>query len=118
MAEVTAQSINDTTRTANTETMLTPRFYRTDIEALNNIDLEPVRARLADLARPIDLRTVPYKEKVKLRLARQRPPVDPALLATAPEPDAIAAPAPRGTGRRILLQLPAFHAERPPQHRP
>ena len=33
------------------------------------VDLAPLRERLADLPRPVDLRSVPYKEKVKLRLA-------------------------------------------------
>ncbi|MEL6869818.1 MAG: magnesium-protoporphyrin IX monomethyl ester (oxidative) cyclase [Pseudomonadota bacterium] len=35
--------INDSTRVANTETMLTPRFYRTDIDAMNRLNLDPVR---------------------------------------------------------------------------
>jgi len=35
--------INDSTKKATTETLLTPRFYTTDFEAMNRLDLEPVR---------------------------------------------------------------------------
>ena len=54
MAEATARSVNDTTRIANTETVLTPRFYRTDIDALNQIDLTPVRREWDEMMREFD----------------------------------------------------------------
>ncbi len=37
-------SINESTITAKTETLLTPRFYTTDFDAMNAMDMEPVRA--------------------------------------------------------------------------
>ena len=36
--------INDTTRSALVSTMLTPRFYTTDFDEMDRIDVEPVRA--------------------------------------------------------------------------
>lgn len=36
--------INESTIEAKTETLLTPRFYTTDFDAMNAIDMEPVRA--------------------------------------------------------------------------
>ncbi|MEL7298699.1 MAG: magnesium-protoporphyrin IX monomethyl ester (oxidative) cyclase [Pseudomonadota bacterium] len=41
-AEMSA--INESTREANTETVLTPRFYTTDFDAINKMDMSPVRA--------------------------------------------------------------------------
>lgn len=35
--------VNDATRSANTETLLTPRFYTTDFDAMDKLNLEPVR---------------------------------------------------------------------------
>jgi len=35
--------INESTKVANTETLLTPRFYTTDFDAMNKLDMEPVR---------------------------------------------------------------------------
>ena len=35
---------NESTQAANTETLLTPRFYVTDFDAMDRIDVEPVRA--------------------------------------------------------------------------
>jgi len=47
MSNVTRQTkspaINEATQSANTETLLTPRFYTTDFDALNRLDMEPVR---------------------------------------------------------------------------
>lgn len=37
-------SINDTTRSAMVSTMLTPRFYTTDFDEMDRINVEPVRA--------------------------------------------------------------------------
>jgi magnesium-protoporphyrin IX monomethyl ester (oxidative) cyclase len=36
-------SVNDTTRSALVSTMLTPRFYTTDFDEMDKIDIEPVR---------------------------------------------------------------------------
>ena len=36
--------VNDTTRSALVSTMLTPRFYTTDFEEMDKINVEPVRA--------------------------------------------------------------------------
>ncbi|MEM7764016.1 MAG: magnesium-protoporphyrin IX monomethyl ester (oxidative) cyclase [Pseudomonadota bacterium] len=41
-AEISA--INESTQAANTETVLTPRFYTTDFDAINKMDMSPVRA--------------------------------------------------------------------------
>lgn len=38
------QAVNDSTRMANTETVLTPRFYTTDFDAMDAMDFSPVRA--------------------------------------------------------------------------
>ena len=35
--------VNDSTRAANTETVLTPRFYTTDFDAMDAMDMDPVR---------------------------------------------------------------------------
>ncbi|MEM9175746.1 MAG: D-2-hydroxyacid dehydrogenase [Myxococcota bacterium] len=51
-------------------------------------DLALVRAVAGETGRPLDLRALPLRESVKLRKARSSPPVPPALLAEAPEPDA------------------------------
>ncbi|MEL7023117.1 MAG: magnesium-protoporphyrin IX monomethyl ester (oxidative) cyclase [Pseudomonadota bacterium] len=37
------QSINESTQIANTETVLTPRFYRTDTEAMDALDFSSIR---------------------------------------------------------------------------
>ncbi|MEM9744999.1 MAG: magnesium-protoporphyrin IX monomethyl ester (oxidative) cyclase [Pseudomonadota bacterium] len=47
-------NINDVTVIANTETVLTPRFYRTDMDALERIDLEPVRREWDEMMREFD----------------------------------------------------------------
>lgn len=71
------------------------------------IDVPALRTRLADLPREIDLRVVPYREKVKLRRARQAPPVDPALLELAPRPDEDLFSAWREAEVIVTLDLPA-----------
>jgi phosphoglycerate dehydrogenase-like enzyme len=53
-----------------------------------NPDLELVRNLSAGSLREIDLRVLPFRESVKLRRARQNPPVPEALLAEAPAPSA------------------------------
>ena len=45
MSTVTMADLpNESTNMAQTETLLTPRFYTTDFAALDKIDLTPVRA--------------------------------------------------------------------------
>ncbi len=39
-----AIDVNDSTQQAKTETLLTPRFYTTDFDALDKVDFEPIRA--------------------------------------------------------------------------
>jgi magnesium-protoporphyrin IX monomethyl ester (oxidative) cyclase len=42
--DVDASGVNETTRMAQEDTLLTPRFYTTDFDALDKIDVTPVRA--------------------------------------------------------------------------
>jgi len=49
-------------------------------------DLDAIRTTLETGGRSVDLRLLPWKESVKLRRARQSPPVPAELLASAPEP--------------------------------
>ena len=41
--------INESTEQANTETLLTPRFYTTDFDAMDALDLDPVRSEWQQL---------------------------------------------------------------------
>jgi magnesium-protoporphyrin IX monomethyl ester (oxidative) cyclase len=47
-----AEMPNETTHMAQSETILTPRFYATDFAALDRIDLTPVRAEWDGLVSP------------------------------------------------------------------
>jgi len=51
-------------------------------------DVGLVAERASASRRPLDLRVLPFKESVKLRRARQAPPVPAELLAEAPAPSA------------------------------
>jgi magnesium-protoporphyrin IX monomethyl ester (oxidative) cyclase len=42
---VKPRTLNETTRMASTETVLSPRFYTTDFAALDKINVEPIRAQ-------------------------------------------------------------------------
>jgi magnesium-protoporphyrin IX monomethyl ester (oxidative) cyclase len=42
-ASIGQETINDSTVKAKTESMLTPRFYTTDFDAMDRLDLEPIR---------------------------------------------------------------------------
>ena len=42
-AHTKSKRINESTQTANTETLLTPRFYTTDFDAMDRLDMDPVR---------------------------------------------------------------------------
>jgi phosphoglycerate dehydrogenase-like enzyme len=53
-----------------------------------DFDVAALRERVAGLARPVELLVAPYKENLKLRLAKRAPPVPEALLSQQPEPDA------------------------------
>ena len=53
-----------------------------------NPDLDLIREVAGATARPLDLRAHPLRESIRLRRARQSPPVPAALLEEAPRPDA------------------------------
>ena len=44
---------NETTRMAQRDTVLSPRFYTTDFAAMGKIDVTPVRAEWDDLIRAL-----------------------------------------------------------------
>jgi phosphoglycerate dehydrogenase-like enzyme len=50
----------------------------------DEFDRERFRARVDGLARPVELLVAPYREGLKLRMARRKPPVPAELLAAAP----------------------------------
>ena len=43
MTTVSNTRDNDSTTKARTESLLTPRFYTTDFDAMDNLDMEPIR---------------------------------------------------------------------------
>ncbi len=43
--------LNESTTKARTETLLTPRFYTTDFDAMDRLDMEPIRAEWEELMR-------------------------------------------------------------------
>lgn len=54
MASQIHEMVNDSTEAANTETVLTPRFYRTDLKALESIDLTLVRREWDEMVREFE----------------------------------------------------------------
>ena len=54
MTSLAQPNINDVTESAVTETVLNPRFYRTDVAALEAIDLTPVRREWDEMMREFD----------------------------------------------------------------
>jgi magnesium-protoporphyrin IX monomethyl ester (oxidative) cyclase len=44
-ATVAGRLPNESTQRAQQDTMLSPRFYRTDFEAMDRIDVSPIRAQ-------------------------------------------------------------------------
>lgn len=69
-------------------------------------DAASLAESLEGLPRAVDLRALPYKESVKLRRARQAPPVPAELLATAPVPDSDLRAAWREAEVVLALDLP------------
>lgn len=63
-------------------------------------DREAFERRVAGLERPVEVLALPYKENLRLRLARRTPPVPEALRATAP---ALSAQLREGYGRAEVL---------------
>lgn len=45
VSSIAGRTPNESTRRAQADTMLSPRFYKTDFAAMNRIDVEPIRAQ-------------------------------------------------------------------------
>ncbi len=80
-------------------------------------DVSWLRARLAGLERPVEILLAPYKENLRLRIARRTPPVPPELLATAPGPDAGLIDAWSRCEALMALDVPHDIGERAPRLR-
>lgn len=80
-------------------------------------DLDSVRSVVDDAARPVDLRAISLRESVKLRRARQDPPVPQELLASAPVPDAETRAAWGETEAVCTLDLPVSWIDAMPKLR-
>ncbi len=62
-APVSHDHITDTTKAAQTDTILSPRFYTTDFDAMDKIDVSPVREQWDDLM--AELRSDPNRDHFK-----------------------------------------------------
>lgn len=81
------------------------------------VDLDAIRETLARQDRSVDLRLLPFKEGVKLRRARQHPPVPAELLASAPAPGAELIEGWRAAEVIATMDLPAERLEDMPKLR-
>ncbi|NQZ99475.1 MAG: D-2-hydroxyacid dehydrogenase [Myxococcales bacterium] len=70
------------------------------------VDAESLRSELENTPRPIDLRIHPFKENLKVRLARRTPPVPGDLLESTPRPDSSLRETWKHTEVLLALDLP------------